>query len=159
VSSHNIKTSKMLPKFCDCIFAEESSSPNLTKIQLRTWFSHWHFHRHLVCVYVCHLESPSCLLGEWWVTRSFERHDSITISVTRENSSPSLFSSFYSRSLFHVKPRKTTNTLYYTRSKCLSIRIFHYQAGIKALSLLSLDGLTFLSCKLIVIYDYCFILV
>lgn len=62
-----------------------------------------------VCARACHLESLSCL-SEWRVTRSFERHDSITISVTRENSSPPLFSSFYSRSLFHVKPRACSIT-------------------------------------------------
>lgn len=81
------------------------------------------------CAYVSLRESPSYLIESRRVTRSFGRHDSITISVTRENTSalsflpPARFS--------HAKPRVRPITLVAFAQSASSIRIFHYQ-GIKA---------------------------
>lgn len=87
-------------------------------------------------MHTCHLGSPSCL-NEWRVTRSFKRHDSITISVTRENSSPPLFLSFYARSLFHVKPRARSITLARSAPR---FAFFTIKQESKPLSLLTLNS-------------------
>lgn len=87
-----------------------------------------------VCVCTCQPESPS-FLTRWRVTRSFERHDSITISVTRENSSRvPLFSPPRSSSASGF-PREATRGTYHRKlvvafaRASIRARIFHVSRG------------------------------
>jgi len=97
-----------------------------------------------------HPESPMCL-SQSRVARSFERHDSITITMTHENSS----SSFLQSSL--AFPRKATSTFYYTRctrpSLAFRVTFFTIEQESKLLSLPTLD-LVFFFITRFVIYGY-----